>query len=454
MSVFDLIDPSKTDQGLQGIQTPSATFTDVFSASVSGTARNFLFNSKEFFTGKEVIDRDKKYRELTGRDIYDDAIQNSPNREELLIARQMKNPTDSQKLREAADKWLTTLREQDPNKYASVLNSSEIADKVKTDAVESLKKQSRASAGATPTAAMAGQIGGAVAASFIDPLNLATIPLGAGMGAGILRTAIIEGAINAGVEAATFPFVERWQKELGQEYGIKDLTQNMGIGFLFGAGVGAGAKALSMGLDRVSNSARLIELETRVRDINPELADAAHIESRRLHIDESNPARHAPDVEPGRHQVALREVDSALNEGRALDPRRLEVNDSDIRRMSPEKMDESLKKIHARMNEIESAAPAPRAVNQPVNELIDLNPPVMRTLDEQDELSKYIQSPEYRQFERAQFEEAASESAPDTRIFGEDDGGDVSLESLREAFRQEKEYLDAINTCSIGGGGE
>lgn len=76
---------------------------------------------------------------------------------------------------------------------------------------------------------------GVAAGAITDPLNLATLPLGASWATGILKTAAIEAGIAMGTEAAIQPAIYRYKKELESPYDLKDVLINIA-----GAGVGAG----------------------------------------------------------------------------------------------------------------------------------------------------------------------------------------------------------------------
>lgn len=450
MSVLGLIDRSQIDAGPGGIAEPSTTLGDVFSASIDATARNYLTTSKVFFEGIETVDRDRKYRDLTGRSIYDDAFQNAPNRDELIQLKTTGARPDL--VKKAVDDYLAAAKTQDPDRYAAVMNTAEISEATKTKAKEALARQEKTSAGATRASAITGQLAGGAVASFADPLNLATIPLGAGMASGIMKTALIEAGINAGAEIASYPFVAKWQKELDQEYGPSELAENMGMAALFGGVFGGGAKALQVGLEKMTlpNSTKLAEMRAHVEDA-PELNQALRHEERRLHIQEADPARYNPDVPPEVQARALQEVDSAINEGRPLNVSKLELTDREILGMDPEKMDDGLKPLHAQMaEELPEVAPTRRAGDK--NEIADLSEPAPPVLERQQELTEMYESPEFKSQENANFESQFGEEAEidsKERVFGDVEGEDTSIQGLRERFKNEREYLSAISSCGM-----
>lgn len=94
---------------------------------------------------------------------------------------------------------------------------------------------------------------GGAAGYFYDPLNLATMFVGAGpssagtAAARIGATALREALINAGVTALTQPAVQAWRDEIGVRSGVVPALENIGMAALFGGLFGAafeGARAL------------------------------------------------------------------------------------------------------------------------------------------------------------------------------------------------------------------
>jgi predicted kinase len=98
-----------------------------------------------------------------------------------------------------------------------------------------------------------GALGGGIAGSFRDPLQVSTLFAGGGAGTAanvglrIGQVALREGLISAGVVAAMQPNVQAWRAEAGLESGVVPALENVGLAFLFGAIPGAvieGGRAL------------------------------------------------------------------------------------------------------------------------------------------------------------------------------------------------------------------
>lgn len=89
----------------------------------------------------------------------------------------------------------------------------------------------------------AGFVGGG-GSGVTDPVNLLTIPFGAGMGSTALRTVATEMAISVAADVAIQPSVMAWQEQLGKQYGMSEaMTSTLATALLSGglSGVIAGA---------------------------------------------------------------------------------------------------------------------------------------------------------------------------------------------------------------------
>lgn len=94
---------------------------------------------------------------------------------------------------------------------------------------------------------------GAVGAEFVDPLNIATLPVGASGRAGILATAAIEAGINAVIEGLDTTSRNAIARELDQpESGI---LGNVIRGAAFGAVAGGGIRAIQKGAPPAAKAA-------------------------------------------------------------------------------------------------------------------------------------------------------------------------------------------------------
>lgn len=106
----------------------------------------------------------------------------------------------------------------------------------------------RSAALATRSTGWGSSIGGflgTAAGAIRDPINLMTMSLGASPAAGILRTAMIEGAIGSGSEAAIQGFNYDFRKEVDKNYSASTALYEIGAAGVGGAVLGGGFKGLA-----------------------------------------------------------------------------------------------------------------------------------------------------------------------------------------------------------------
>lgn len=472
MSIMGLIDQSKQSPPMGGIDAPATDMSDVFSTSIEATARNYLSNSKHFFQNQEFDARDEAYTKATGRNIYDDAaalINDDGARETYLRTQKTSIFKGDSKRQDIVDQYLSKMSAEDPDKYGTIMNSQGVTGVVKDKARQSIEAQSKATAGATGAASVVGQLGGGLVAGFMDPVNVATIPLGAGMAAGVIKTALMEAGANVVGEVISTPWIKKWQNELGQEYGMSEFAESAGMAALFGGVMGAGTAIGAKILDKMSitNSAKLSQMRQIAQDIDAgeikletthmqqptdELLQGLRHEERRLHIQESDLAQISPEIHGEVHGRATEEIDAALAEGRNLDPQKIEITDEQFREAAKmkgaredfEMILDNAKDISAKATPLEPKEVHPFLRNDP--------PPEVPTPERLDELQQHYESPEVIAQEKMDFEQAYKDVDPDTIIRGEDK--DMSVEEMRDMFKDDESFLSAISSCGLGGGKE
>lgn len=104
---------------------------------------------------------------------------------------------------------------------------------------------------------------GAVGAEFTDPLNIATLAVGAPARAGILATAGIEALVNAAIEGLDTPNRNAIARELGLPE--SSALENAVIGGAFGAVAGGGLRGLQLATPPVVRAAAGLVRSTRDR---------------------------------------------------------------------------------------------------------------------------------------------------------------------------------------------
>lgn len=186
-------------------------------------------------------------------------------------------------------------------------------------------------------ATFTGKVGGfigSMAGAMQDPINLVTLPLGAGAANGIIRTAVTEAIVNAGSETLIQTKVQPFRGELGLEYGFEQGAENVafaaGGAAVVGGAVKAGGKLAESG--SIGRSVRkTIDLGGLVGDKLLKLFDSAvsqptraQREARGLYehiseINESSPLDREVVGAEAEHNQRLTEAMRAARDGRAAD---------------------------------------------------------------------------------------------------------------------------------------
>lgn len=209
--------------------------------------------------------------------------------------------------------WREVRRQQaqDPEAFAD-LGDRESFDKAQLTRDGQREKDLETSA----RGGMVGTIIGGIPASFADPINLASLPIG-GFGRTAGMKILTEGLVNAGVEVAEIPLSKRFADRVGEQYTPKDALFDVGLGFAFGAAVRGtiegGVKVHDTLLpDRaIANKFREAfpsELRT------PDQQAAVNIILRESAIDEASPYQRTYSADQA-HRAKLAEVMQELEAG-------------------------------------------------------------------------------------------------------------------------------------------
>lgn len=149
---------------------------------------------------------------------------------------------------------------------------------------EEFAKSIQKSSGMASTVAGVGA--SAISSVITDPINLLTLPFGAGASRGILSAVKMEALLNAGIEAAEIPLHKEWANRVGRKYGFGEAALDVGT-----AGVGAGALT---GIIRgtgpaLRKSFEVLDKFASNRALTSEQREAAKFMSRVAHVDEEIP---------------------------------------------------------------------------------------------------------------------------------------------------------------------
>jgi len=194
--------------------------------------------------------------------------------------------------------------------------------------------------------------------SMADPINVLSLLVGGGPGAGrnvaarVLSTAAREAAINGATEAAMQPMVQAWREKAGLDHGVAQALGNIGFAAAFGGALGAGGQLLGEGLAKLSGRAldaageaaaadpRIAEPLRRTMDGDvaaarqtlPEIREALPAAARGAldhaeileHLDASRPHAAMPEHHDLTVSAAHRAVDSAEPPAFRADPAQIE----------------------------------------------------------------------------------------------------------------------------------
>lgn len=118
-------------------------------------------------------------------------------------------------------------------------------DKVTEEFLARVREQDEVIGRSHGISGLVGKISGGAISSIDNVETVVTMPFSAGARAGILATALIEGGLNAGAEAATTPSRNSFLKSLGLPE--ESVIGNAAEGFASGALLGGGLKAILLG---------------------------------------------------------------------------------------------------------------------------------------------------------------------------------------------------------------
>lgn len=247
---------------------------------------------------------------------------------EFLTGEKLKNPVRFLQNDDEENEAITLFHEQLESLAKKKGNfTPKAAEKIKEEINiygESLRKD--AAGGKDVGAAKLGKFAGAMGASIIDPVNVATLPFGAGAlkpGVGIIRNTgrvmLAEAIIGAGTEAVIQSQVYDYKKELGSPYTAKDALVNVAMAGV-GQGVLSGGATLVGGVAKrgfKSDAELLAEFKKAVKTPTPEQSSAVHLLEDGEHIRTTDPFGGSP-ASLAAHQKKLAEHHKMLTEQNSL----------------------------------------------------------------------------------------------------------------------------------------
>jgi len=159
-------------------------------------------------------------------------------------------------------------------------------------------------------ASSAGGVLGGIAGTMTDPLNIATLTLGAPARLGILGTAAVEGAIGVGTQTAIEALTYGYKSRVDPTFGPGDSATNIIEAGVGGAVIGGGIKGLI-------EATRFVAKRVPSRDTQ----DALNVLEREAALDDANPNPPTDLAGYSAHRQTMDQAIAAVEEGRIAEVR-------------------------------------------------------------------------------------------------------------------------------------
>lgn len=267
MSLMSLLDPEKEVQKTKtqfsdGLESPSAI--ELFKAQRREDIYNFNTDA-EFNSYKKAV-----------TDITENELKFDKEKESLLSEKEqeLRKKFRSFTLRAnsgitmatEAQKTMKELRELRPD-----LNLPDLKERAHKVALEAKRENEALRERNDSTLGTVAGFAGSFAASAQDPIDVMMAFLPIAKATSIGRAFMMGFAENAGTEVLKIPTISKWQKELGEKYGVREATTQVMAAGLFGGAFSGGGKAVSNILEkRAAKSVAKKITKNIVEETNPE----------------------------------------------------------------------------------------------------------------------------------------------------------------------------------------
>lgn len=301
--------------------------SDVIAASYTSTKKNFLSNSRSSLHNQALRDREQEITALTNIPIS-----------------QILQDVDGENIVErtrAIDDFIRTRREIEPDIYNDLKTTEEALEDAGLQALEAQQDLARSMQGSSNPLNPIGAFLGGFGAQVNDPMAYLGLALGGPASGSVVRFALTEAAIGAGLETAVQPSIMQWQREIGQEYGLGDVISGIGMAAVFSGGFAGTIK----GAQRVL-STPMSQVYTRIADseVMPQnVRDAARSAARFEQVRENRPKNMG--IDEGVHRANIENTVKVMREGgRSTDvPIAVRQNDIAVEDLAYNYLDDSLK---------------------------------------------------------------------------------------------------------------
>lgn len=161
---------------------------------------------------------------------------------------------------------LATLEQRYPDQARVIRAGVPIEEDAKLVARQAEERFGRVLASRQDTAGKwTAMLGGSLAGSFRDPVQVATLIAGGGPGAArtisgrILGVTVKEMAINGATEAAMQPKVQAWREKAGLPHGVTEAVRNVTLAAVLGGAFGGLVQGVVEGLGRLGFKGRALD---------------------------------------------------------------------------------------------------------------------------------------------------------------------------------------------------
>lgn len=269
---------------------------------------------------RPLVERDTEIKKRFGKDIFQMTGQNDKRQNPLT----KKGKQRIDQARNDLDSLIMQGRQQNPEQWEGIKTTAEITEEARKKANISKEHMEeiliRNPSGASR---LTGSLVGGFSGAMTDPLNIATLAFGAGASRSILQAAMIEGGLNAAIEAATIPQIMKWQNEVGHKYGLREAATDVALAGVGGAGLSTvirgAVPAFRSIKDNVGSASHYVLDKLYQSPKTPEgVKDALGELTRVAHIDESAPpATVKTDQDLADHREAAGKVAQDFEEYKA-----------------------------------------------------------------------------------------------------------------------------------------
>lgn len=211
-------------------------------------------------------------------------------------------------------------RRSDPTFLADLgTTRADFVERLNKKAKAQLERESEVGDRATTGGTIGGFLG-SMAGGFSDPVNLATLAIGAGPSRSILQTVVREAGINAATEAATLPIIAQRREEIGAPMTAREAAVSIGTAAVVGGGVGGTVEGFrKLGQHFAPEKVRVLtdeELLAATKDTaDPEIKSAREVLAENLEVDRLNPFEDTPSGQIRHRETLDAATSQALDDG-------------------------------------------------------------------------------------------------------------------------------------------